>query len=303
MKSVVYHTLRTVSGNAYVKCGLWNHITLILCPCHFALNMISHTLLLIHVQFDILLLGIQSDDSIMAWQPRWQDPEGLDAIKTIIKKLIPNWMNPFWTERALGMLTVRIFSQFSFHFPIQFLIENESKNESKIGLFMKMGPYGPFSWKSQFSFHFWVPFLLLDFILRFKFNPADFSLPPPHHSRYPTYPVGIRCCYPCQRAQHHQESPPPPDHQLPLQATFRRGAGRPGMMGRNSRHDDNDRDGETVTTRRRRRRQWRWCTQDDSMVLFCIGAGFFFVLITILLALPSCICVGLVLLCIVPLNT
>jgi len=156
------------------------------------------------------------------------------------------------------MLTVRIFSQFSFHFPIQFLIENESKNESKIGLFMKMGPYGPFSWKAQFSFHFWVPFFLLDFILWFKFNPADFSLPLPHHSPYPMYPVGIRHCYPCWRAQHYQESlpptptppPPPLDHQLSLQATFRRGAGRPGTMGRNSGHDENDRNGETATTRR-----------------------------------------------------
>jgi len=35
-----------------------------------------------------------------------------------------------------------------------------------------------------------------------------------------------------------------------LQATFRRGAGRPGTMGRNSGHDNNDRDGETVTMRR-----------------------------------------------------
>jgi len=161
--------------------------------------------------------------------------------------------------------------------------------------------------KLGFSFHFWVPFFLLDFILWFKFNPADFSLPPPHHSPYPTYPVGIHCCYPCQRAQHYQESPPPtptpPDHQLPLQATFRGGAGRPGIMGRNSGHDDNDRDGETATTRRRRRRQQHQCTQDDSTVMFCIRVGFFFVLITILLALPSCICVGLVLLCIVPLNT
>jgi len=167
--------------------------------------------------------------------------------------------------------------------------------------------------KAQFLFHFWVPFFLLDFILQFKFNPADFSLPQPHHSPYPTYPVGIHCCYPCWRAQCYQESPPPtptppppPDHQLPLQATFCRGAGRPGTMGRNSRHDDNDRDGETATMRRRRRRRRRQrcrCTQDDSTVAFCIGAGFFFILITILLAQPSCICMGLVLLCIVPLNT
>jgi len=102
MKSVVYHALRTMSGIAYVKCGLWNRVTLILCPCHFALDVISHTLLLIHVQFDILLLGIRSDDSIMAWQPHWQDPEGLDVIKTIIKKLIPNWTNPFWMEREFS---------------------------------------------------------------------------------------------------------------------------------------------------------------------------------------------------------
>jgi len=51
----------------------------------------------------------------------------------------------FGPGTALGMLMVRIFGQFSLHFPIQFLIENESKIESKIGLFMKMGPYGPFS--------------------------------------------------------------------------------------------------------------------------------------------------------------
>jgi len=38
-----------------------------------------------------------------------------------------------WT---LGMLMVRIFGQFSFHFPIQFLIENESKNESKSPIFI-----------------------------------------------------------------------------------------------------------------------------------------------------------------------
>jgi len=42
------------------------------------------------------------------------------------------------------MFTVRIFGQFSFHFPIQFLIENESKNESKIGLFMKSPIFVPF---------------------------------------------------------------------------------------------------------------------------------------------------------------
>jgi len=29
----------------------------------------------------------------MARQPHWQDPEGLDTINTIIKKLIPNWTN------------------------------------------------------------------------------------------------------------------------------------------------------------------------------------------------------------------
>ena len=29
----------------------------------------------------------------MARQPRWQNPEGLDTIITIVKKLIPNWTN------------------------------------------------------------------------------------------------------------------------------------------------------------------------------------------------------------------
>ena len=53
------------------------------------------------------------------------------------------------------MLTVRIFGQFSLHFPIQFLIENESKNESKIGLFMKMGPYSyaPANVTPKIKFH------------------------------------------------------------------------------------------------------------------------------------------------------
>ena len=60
--------------------------------------------------------------------------------------VLPEWNDERTKVReAIGMLTVRIFGQFSFHFPIQFLIENELKNESKIGLFMKMGPYGPFS--------------------------------------------------------------------------------------------------------------------------------------------------------------
>ena len=40
-------------------------------------------------------------------------------------------------------------------------------------------------------------------------------------------------------------------------------------------------------------------TQDDGMIppAFCVGEGFFFVLINILLALPSRVCVGLVFLC------
>ncbi|KIJ92170.1 hypothetical protein K443DRAFT_108621, partial [Laccaria amethystina LaAM-08-1] len=29
----------------------------------------------------------------MARQPRWQDPEGLNTINTIVKKLVPNWTN------------------------------------------------------------------------------------------------------------------------------------------------------------------------------------------------------------------
>ena len=30
---------------------------------------------------------------MMARQPRWQNPEGLDTINTIVKKLTPNWTN------------------------------------------------------------------------------------------------------------------------------------------------------------------------------------------------------------------
>jgi hypothetical protein len=48
---------------------------------------------------------------------------------------------------------------------------------------------------------------------------------------------------------------------------WKRGAGRPGTMGRSSGHDD-DRDGETATRRRRRRRrQRRRRTQDDGTIL------------------------------------
>ena len=76
-----------------------------------------------------------------------------------------------------------------------------------------------------------------------------------------------------------------------------------GWWGRSSGHDDDNKDGETVTTRRRRRRrrrrQWCRCIQDDGMIMFCIGGGIFFIF-NIPLALPSCICMGLVLLCIVP---
>ena len=74
---------------------------------------------------------------------------------------------------TLGMLTVRIFSQFSFQFSFQFSIENESKIKSKIEGSMKMNLHGTFSWKAQFLFHFWVPFFTLGFILRFKFEGND----------------------------------------------------------------------------------------------------------------------------------
>ncbi|EDR05804.1 uncharacterized protein LACBIDRAFT_302572 [Laccaria bicolor S238N-H82] len=30
---------------------------------------------------------------MMARQPRWQDPQGLDTINNIVKKLIPDWTN------------------------------------------------------------------------------------------------------------------------------------------------------------------------------------------------------------------
>jgi len=154
----------------------------------------------------------------------------------------------------------------------------------KLGLSWKWAPMVHFYEQPNFCsifechFSYWISFSDSNLTLLISHCPL------PHHSPYPTYPVGIRHCYPCRRAQCYQESPPPtpppppppPDHQLPLQATFCRGAGRPGMMGRNSGHDDNDRDGETATTRRRRRRrQQRWCTQDDSTVAFCVGAGFF----------------------------
>ena len=74
---------------------------------------------------------------------------------------------------ALGMLTVRIFSQFSFQFSFQFSMENESKIKSKIEESTKMNLHGTFSRKAQFSFHFWVPFFVLGFILQFKFEGVD----------------------------------------------------------------------------------------------------------------------------------
>ena len=76
-------------------------------------------------------------------------------------------------KKPLGMLTVRIFGQFSFQFSFQFSIENESKIKSKFEGSMKMNLHGTFSWKAQFSFHFWVPFFTLGFILRFKFEGND----------------------------------------------------------------------------------------------------------------------------------
>ena len=96
MKSVVYHALRTMSENAYVKCRLWNCVVSILCPCRsLSMWQLMH-FYSIHIKLNILHLdwsGILYDDSMMARQPHWQDPEGLDVIKTIIKKLILNWMN------------------------------------------------------------------------------------------------------------------------------------------------------------------------------------------------------------------
>ena len=76
-------------------------------------------------------------------------------------------------QTTIGMLTVRIFGQFSFQFSFQFSMENESKIKSKIEESTKMNLHGTFSWKAQFLFHFWVPFFALGFILRFKFEGVD----------------------------------------------------------------------------------------------------------------------------------
>ena len=79
------------------------------------------------------------------------------------------------------------------------------------------------------------------------------------------------------------------------------------MMGRSSRHDNDSRDRETATPKRRRGEEEE---EEETRVLmhprrshvaFCMGAACFcFILISILLALPSCVYVGLVLLCVVP---
>jgi len=47
MKSVCYHALRTVSENAYVKCGLWNRVASIL-PPHLLLTVWLWTWYFIH---------------------------------------------------------------------------------------------------------------------------------------------------------------------------------------------------------------------------------------------------------------
>ena len=76
-------------------------------------------------------------------------------------------------------------------------------------------------------------------------------------------------------------------------------AGRPGIMERSPEHNDDDRDSEIATaSRRRRRRERHRCTQENGMIAFYAGSGFFFVLVNILLAPPFRIRVGLVLLCI-----
>ena len=79
----------------------------------------------------------------------------------------------------------------------------------------------------------------------------------------------------------YQESPsppPPPDYRLLSRATVRRGAGRPGIMERSPEHNDDDRDREIATTsrrRRRRRRERHRCTQENGMIAFYAGSGFF----------------------------
>ena len=157
------------------------------------------------------------------------------------------------------MLTVRVFSQCSFQFSFQFSIRNEPKIKSKIEGSVEMGLHGSFSWKAQFQFHFWLPFSIL--IWSWGFN-ADFQLPPLHHSPYPciwlVFVIVIDVENPNHLKSSHQEWPssPPssPDYQLPSQATVCGGAGRPGMMGRSGRHDNDSRDRETATPRRRRGR-------------------------------------------------
>ena len=72
--------------------------------------------------------------------------------------------------------------------------------------------------------------------------------------------------------------PPPPDYRLPLRATVCRGVGRPGIMERSPEHNDDDRDREIATTsrrRRRRRRERHRCTQENGMIAFYAGSGFF----------------------------
>jgi len=115
-------------------------------PCSY----ISHSLTTTERNYDIYdreLLGIIR--ALQTWRHFLEGSEHEVIILSDHKNLTyfqkAQKLNHRQAQWALGMLTVRIFSQFSLHFPIQFLIENESKIESKIGLFMKMGHRGPFS--------------------------------------------------------------------------------------------------------------------------------------------------------------
>ena len=136
---------------------------------------------------------------------------------------------------------------------------------------------------------------------------ADFQLPPLHHSPYPciwlVFVIVIDIENPNHQESSHQEWPssPPssPDYQLPSPATVHGGevADKTMIVGTGKqRHQGGGGGGEEEKEETRVLMRPRW-----SHVVFCMGAACFcFILISILLALPSCVYVGLVLLCLVP---
>jgi len=108
MKSIIYHTLWTMSENAYVKCRLWNHIVSIFPPCHFALDM-APTLIDLNLIFYLL-------ESIMMTKWWLDNPTGRTLKASIwsipssghsyqigwMDCMWSNWSSflPFWMERA-----------------------------------------------------------------------------------------------------------------------------------------------------------------------------------------------------------